>query len=137
MADHKPSPLARAMWRYDDEANEPHDKLMKTALSRNHSFETLGSIGLVLFVFLVIHVALVFAGFETTKMPALIGTTILTVFWFWLKSKRRAANKLKASQLRKELSELEEVEFKLRFEEAKMNGQLDRWNKNDDHNDDK
>ncbi|MEP4195905.1 MAG: hypothetical protein ABJL99_09745 [Aliishimia sp.] len=60
-------------------------------------------------------------GFAMTGVAA-------SVAWFMWRS---AASKAKAIELQAELHDLKQQEFGLRYEEAKANGQLDAWDKDE------
>ncbi|SPH21189.1 hypothetical protein ASD8599_01938 [Ascidiaceihabitans donghaensis] len=74
------------------------------------------------------------AGFRLLSFPYPayfgLGATIgLEALYFLWKRKRNQKKYDKAVSLQSELSDLKQQEFELRYEEAKMNGQLDRWKK--------
>ncbi|MEP4979918.1 hypothetical protein [Ascidiaceihabitans sp.] len=72
------------------------------------------------------------AGFRLISFPypayfglgAAIGLEALYFLW---KRQRSLKKRDKAISLQSELADLKRKEFELRYEEAKMNGQLDRW----------
>ncbi|MEP5154089.1 hypothetical protein [Planktotalea sp.] len=96
----------------------------------------LGPIACWLCVYFAISLVFALKGIQPAGLWSIICTVGLIGLFIAWKVSRRKKNFEKAVELRSELHDLREQEFKLRYEEAKMNGQLDRWKKNDDHNDD-
>ncbi|UWP93491.1 hypothetical protein K3X13_06620 [Aliiroseovarius crassostreae] len=97
----------------------------ETALSRHHGFETAGPIAVTLAVWLA------FGGLGVAHTPilAIVGAAVFAVLWVIVRVRINKRKMAKASALRKELSELEQKEFALRYEEAQLNGLLDRWDR--------
>ncbi|UWP96680.1 hypothetical protein [Aliiroseovarius crassostreae] len=101
----------------------------ETALSRHHGFETAGPIAVTLAVWLALRFFLGGLGVAHTPILAIVGAAVFAVLWVIVRVRINKRKMAKASALRKELSELEQKEFALRYEEAQLNGHLDRWDR--------
>ena len=99
----------------------------ETILTQKHGFETLGQVSLVFALLITLRFLFGILNVPYAPIVALVGTVSSVVIWSYVKSTRLKSQKAKASELRAQLSELEEKEFALRYEEAKLNGRLDRW----------
>lgn len=99
---------------------------------RIHEFNILGTIAVVLFIFVVIRFFLFAAGFENPNWFALFLTVCLALSRILWRRWRRQVNLRKASELQSKLSELEQMETALRVEEARLSGAFDKWEKSKD-----
>jgi len=73
--------------------------------------------------------ALSFTSFPMPKLWGLGIMIVLECLYYLAKRRLRAARKAKAEALQRELHDLKQQEFALRFEEARQNGSLDRYTK--------
>ena len=96
-------------------------------LTRHHGFETAGPIAVVIAAFLALRLVLGVLDVPYAPFLAIAGAIGIAVLWIVVGVQRKKKQLAKASVLRAKLSELEEKEFALRYEEASMDGRLDRW----------
>ena len=110
----------------DWDNSDQHGKAMSFG---PHRFEVLGYICVVLFVLLGLRIVFGFLNMPYAQFFALGATGLFVWAWIVLRLRTSKKHKAEAVALRQQLHELKEQEFALRFEEARLNGSLNAWEK--------
>ena len=89
----------------------------------------LGRVCVFLLVFMLLSAGFTFLSFPKLGYFGLGGAVALEALYLFWKTRRGLKKRDEAIELQAELDALKRTEFELRYEEAKMNGKLDRWKK--------
>ena len=104
-----------------------NSETQEPVMARRHSFDVLGPLCVVVFLYFVF--AMILAGWGTpyVRFVAVIPTLGILGMWWLFRTHSRRRSRDRTLKLRQQLHDLKQKEFELRFEEAKLSGQFKGW----------